>query len=100
MNQKLLKMKKLLLTLGIVLLISSTLLAQAPQSFKYQAIARDIDGSIIANQQVSVKINLIQGSENGNVVYSEFHNLQTNQYGLINLEIGMGEDKMGNFSSW
>ena len=77
----------------------STLFAQAPQSFKYQAIARDVEGNAISNQQISIKINLLQGGKSGQAVYSEIHDLKTNQFGLINLEIGMGNNKSGKISS-
>lgn len=92
-------MKKLLLTIGIFILAASTILAQAPHSFKYQAIARDGEGNILSNQNVSLRISLLQGDIAGKVVYSEYHNLTTNQYGLINLEIGNGKNKTGDISS-
>ncbi len=92
-------MKKQLLSFGILLILATTLLAQAPQSFKYQAIARDIEGNVLSDQQVSLKINLLQGDKTGQLVYSETHDLKTNQFGLINLEIGMGKNKSGEISS-
>ena len=92
-------MKKLLFTLGIIAIVANTLIAQAPKSFKYQAIARDIEGNVISDQQISLKINLLQGSKSGQNIYSETHNLQTNQFGLINLEIGTGNNISGSISS-
>ncbi len=95
-------MKKLTLSLGILLFVAITILAQAPQSFKYQAIARDVEGNIVSNKQISLRINLLQGSKSGKVVYSETHDLQTSDFGLILLEIGNGNNKTGDFSgiSW
>ena len=78
------------MTVLICILVVSLCPAQVPQSFKYQAIARDAHGNVISNQQVSLKINLLQGSRSGQLVYSEIHNTKTNQFGLINLEIGKG----------
>ncbi|MCD4680933.1 MAG: hypothetical protein K8S00_11155, partial [Bacteroidales bacterium] len=60
---------------------------------------RDIDGNVISDQQISLKINLIQGSKTGQAVYSEIHDLKTNKFGLINLEMGMGKNKTGEISS-
>ncbi|MCP4144664.1 MAG: hypothetical protein GY752_05200, partial [bacterium] len=91
-------MKNLIVVLGI-LLLAGTLSAQAPQSFKYQAIARDVEGNIISDQQISFRINLLKDNENGTTVYSEIHDLRTNLFGLINLEIGNGKEKTGDFSA-
>ncbi len=83
-------MKKLLLFIGIFLLHASLILAQAPQSFKYQAIARDDLGSIIADQDVSLRISVLESSVSGTAVYVETHIVHTNQFGLLNIVIGNG----------
>ncbi len=82
-------MKKLFYSI-ILLMLSATVFAQAPQSFKYQAVARDASGEIIADQAVSFQISILQGSETGTPVYTETHADSTNQFGLITLEIGTG----------
>jgi len=82
-------MKKIIHSI-IVLILSATVFAQAPQSFKYQAVARDASGEVIADQQVSFQISVLQGSETGTSVYSETHVDSTNQFGLVTLEIGTG----------
>ncbi|MCK5838408.1 MAG: hypothetical protein KAG99_01110, partial [Bacteroidales bacterium] len=74
-----------------------TAFAQAPQAFKYQAIARDHDGTILSNQQISVEVKLIQGSNRGVAVYSEQHFTTTNDFGLISLTIGQGVERTGDF---
>jgi len=92
-------MKKLLFLISVLFYCLTTFVySQAPQSFKYQAIARDIDGNVITNQQISLKINLLQGSKTGQIVYSEIHSLRTNQFGLISLEMGQGKNKTGEIS--
>lgn len=60
--------------------------AQAPFQFNYQAVARKVDGSFMANTPVSVSITLTDGTN----TYSETHSPTTNQYGLFNLVIGAG----------
>ncbi len=92
-------MKKIVFTISIFSLLLTALFAQAPQSFKYQAIARDMQGNILANQEVSLKISLLQGGESGQVVYSEILNLKTSRFGLINLEIGNGNQKSGDMTN-
>jgi len=77
-------------TFIVVLFIVSSLMAQTPQSFKYQAVARDASGEVIADQKVSFQISILQGSESGTTVYTETHVDSTNQFGLVTLEIGTG----------
>lgn len=89
---------------GIILgaflaLISAAGFSQVPQAFKYQAVARDNTGAIIANQSVSFRMSVIQGTLPGTVVYSETHNATTNGFGLATLEIGKGIPVSGVFSA-
>ena len=35
---------------------------QTPQAFKYQAVARDLNGNRVINQEISVKISILAGS--------------------------------------
>ncbi len=95
-------MKKLTLTFGILMIIASTILAQAPQSFKYQAVARDNPGNIIAEQDVGLRISILAGGAAGTPVYVETHLPHTNLFGLFSINIGQGTVVSGNFSgiSW
>ena len=77
-------------TLFLALIFAGSLMAQTPQSFKYQAVARDASGEVIANQKVSFQISILQGSASGTAVYTETHVDSTNQFGLVTLEIGTG----------
>ncbi len=81
-------MKKLalLLLLGGISFINAV--SQSAGSFKYQAILRTPDGTIMANSNVIVEINILQGTINGTSSYMELDTVLTNMYGLINLEIG------------
>jgi len=90
-------MKKLFYTI-IALLISTTVFAQAPQSFKYQAVARDASGDVVADQAVGMQISILQGSTSGTAVYVETFTPTTNKFGLINLELGKGTVVSGDFS--
>lgn len=80
-------MKKLFLFL-VLICLGFFALAQTPQAFKYQAVARDMEGNPVTNQQIAVKISILSGSASGTVVYSELHNPVTNSLGLFDLEIG------------
>ncbi|MDD3875654.1 MAG: collagen-like protein [Bacteroidales bacterium] len=99
MKQKLQFLKAALFITFAFLFISSSLWAQAPQSFKYQAVLRDNAGVIIANQNIPTRVTIHQGSATGTVVFQETFSPTTNQYGLINLNIGTGTLVTGNFST-
>jgi len=65
----------------IVLFLGAAVSAQTPQSFRYQAVARDNSGNILANQSISFRISILSGSVSGTVAYSETHTgLSTNTF--------------------
>jgi len=82
-------MKKIY-TLFLALIFAGSLMAQTPQSFKYQAVARDASGDVVADQAVGMQISILQGSTSGTAVYVETFTPTTNEFGLINLNIGAG----------
>ncbi len=92
-------MKKhfLLLLLGAIVSVIS--MAQAQNSFKYQAVLRDTEEKIIANENVQLRMTIIMGVENGTEVYSETHNKETSSLGLIYLNIGEGSVLSGSFQN-
>jgi len=83
----------------VSLILSLILLSQVPQAFKYQAIARDIEGSVLVNQSISFQISILEGNETGVSVYTEIHTAITNDYGLVSLEIGNGTNGIGDFAN-
>lgn len=70
-------------------LLAGSIFAQVPQGINYQAVARDDDGSLMANQNVSV-IFTLRPSVGGTAIYSETHSPMTNEYGLFTAVIGQG----------
>jgi len=82
-------MKKIY-TFFVVLFIVGCLMGQTPQSFKYQAVARDASGEVVDNQAVGMQISILQGSISGTAVYVETFTPTTNEFGLMNLNIGAG----------
>ena len=73
-----------------LILVSVSLQAQSPQSFKYQAVVRDASFQAIPNTSVSIMINIFSDSCSGNSVFRENFDVTTNDYGLVNLNIGEG----------
>ena len=47
---------------------------------------------------VTFHISILSGASIGQKIYSETHSVITNDFGLANLKIGMGENKSGKFS--
>lgn len=70
--------------------LSLGLVAQSPNAIKYQGVVRDAAGDVIKNQAVSFQFKIHDGSSSGPIVYTETHTVNTNDYGLVNLEIGNG----------
>lgn len=90
-------MKKLNLVFLFLIIIGSVT-AQTPQSFKYQAVARNAEGAAIINTPIGINISLISDNMNGNVVYSETFNTSSNSIGIFNVDIGQGNVLSGVFS--
>ncbi|MBN1338669.1 MAG: tail fiber domain-containing protein [Bacteroidales bacterium] len=83
----------------LLALMSSFLIAQAPQSFKYQTVVRDASGNPMANQNVNLRFSIHDANAAGMVVYSENHAVLTNPFGLVSLNIGEGVPVSGDFSA-
>lgn len=63
----------------------------------YQGVIRDNQGLILVNEDVELRFTIIQGSPNGTAVYIEDHQEKTNQFGLVNIELGTGLVLGGDF---
>src|SRR5947207_472508 len=92
-------MKKIFSLIILVLSISSVLFAQqVPQGMKYQAVARNLKGEILGDEQIVLRISLTGDQKNSSVVYySELHNVKTNELGLFTLVIGEGVNNKSSF---
>ena len=84
-------MKKIAL---FAILYSITYLAgaQVPQQFSYQAVVRNDQGSSLNNQDVTIRINILNSADIS--VFSESHTTQTNAFGLVTLQIGSESDEL------
>lgn len=83
-------MRRKLLILCIVWLISLSGMAQSLPKMSFQAVVRNANNELITNASVSVTVSFINFSPSGTVVYSEAHNVRSNQNGLISLLVGDG----------
>lgn len=90
---------KLLLACSLAAFSGSTVYAQSPQRFGYQAVIRKPGGDLVTNQAVATRIAILQGSSSGPVVYEETQNVLTNTNGLLTFEIGSGTVAVGDLGS-
>ena len=91
-------MKKFV-TILISVFVTAGVFAQSPERMSYQAIVRDLNNSLVINQEVGMQISILQGSISGSAVYEEIFNLTTNGNGLVTVEIGGGTPVSGDFSN-
>ncbi len=71
------------------LLQVANLFAQSGNNFGYQSMVRRADGTAL-EKNITVKISLLFGSENGTVLYAEKHQTVTNINGSYMIEVGSG----------
>lgn len=69
--------------------LSTTGFTQSPGLFHYQAVIRNADGSGVVNENVDIRFQLFNAETLGQQVFEEeFPNVNTGNYGVINLQIG------------
>lgn len=91
-------MKKIFyLLLGLWTLVSSVA-AQAPEAFHYQAVIRNKAGDLLKAQPVDVQISILEDSPMGVTVYQETHATKTSDAATISLQVGKGTPLQGVFS--
>lgn len=80
-------MKKYILILFCITLAMPTI-AQTQEGMKYQAVARDNNGSLLSNTTISIQFTIQSDSKDQ---YQEiFSGVETNDFGLFTLQIGEG----------
>lgn len=83
----------------LFLVTSSIILAQVPEYFTYQAVARDAYDNVIANQNMAVQVRILEDSTSTSSVYTENFFIQSNDFGRVEFSIGGGGVQDGNFNS-
>jgi hypothetical protein len=69
------------------------------QGLFYQAVARNADGTPMANQNVSIRFSLHQSTAAGTIEYQEVQNVNSNALGLFTTYFGSGQASVGNFNN-
>jgi uncharacterized protein (TIGR02145 family) len=81
------------------LLLGTKAHAQAPDGINYQAVIRNLSGTLVANTTIAIRIQIKQTSASGTIVFQERHSVTTSAQGVVNLVIGQGTLLGGNFST-
>jgi microcystin-dependent protein len=92
-------MKQKFFTLAVAVLAATSICAQAPGTFSYQAVVRDASNDLVTSSMVGMQISILLGSASGTVVYAETHTPTSNANGLVSLQVGGGTLVSGAFGS-
>jgi uncharacterized protein (TIGR02145 family) len=92
-------MRKTILTLWTLLLLTAAAYAQSPNGVNYQLVVRDGSGNVLSSRAVSIRFALRQGSAAGTVVFAENHSATSSSLGLVNLVLGNGTATTGSLAS-
>ena len=94
------KYKLLIKYLGILLLVSYINSTSAQTGLNFQGVARTTNNVIIASQDITLKLSILQGSATGIPEYIEVRKVKTNAQGLFTAVIGDSETiiTLGNFA--
>ena len=90
-------MKTLILSL-LGLFASMLIVAQTSLPFKYQAVLRNQAGDVLINQNVALRFSILSGENQETIEYAEVYDLNTSEYGMVNLNIGEGYTVSGNYA--
>ena len=93
-------MRKILLMMIItVCALTNSYAQQVPAGMKYQAVARNSSGEVLADRSITLRIDLKADASKGTVIYySEEHAVTTNKFGLFDLVVGEGKNVSGTFA--
>ena len=85
-------MRKIILCVLTFIFGISVLSAQTapPDKMTYQLVVRDANNELVVNQNVGIKISILEDTPNGTTVYMETHTVSTNTNALATLQVGAG----------
>ncbi len=87
------------IVLSLLAVIPLCIMAQSPQQFNYQGVARDNNGDVLSNQSIGLQLDVRQASANGTIVFTETHATTTNAFGLFNISVGGGTPQLNTLSA-
>ena len=93
-------MKKIIILTLISLFTFETYAQNSGKGFSYQAVARNTDGQVKANENIEIQFSLLPGVFATQSVWAETHVATTDNYGVFNLTIGKGIKSGGTVSTY
>ncbi|MEM9680587.1 MAG: tail fiber domain-containing protein [Bacteroidota bacterium] len=93
MKTKLFNIKFILSLLASVIFATSF----AQQGINYQGVARNNNGELMQDQDLSLEFNIKIGAEDGDIVYTETHSVTTDINGVFSVIIGEGTPVLNTF---
>ena len=84
-------MKKVILVFIILILFCGFCFAQENKGIHLQGIARNEQGLIVANKQITLRISILNDSIGTSILYQEIKAVTTNVLGLFFIDIGENE---------
>ncbi|ELR71047.1 hypothetical protein C900_03177 [Fulvivirga imtechensis AK7] len=83
--------------LVFICITSFEVVAQSPASFRYQAALQGAGGEPLANKKVSFIVTILRSATDKQRVFAEFHIANTDEFGMVSLQIGKGNPVFKNF---
>jgi Chaperone of endosialidase len=93
------KMKSIFSTIAVILLVCQISFSQAPQRFRYQAVARTQAGAPYANTSLKIRFQILQDNDNGALIFYEEQVVATTNLGVFDANIGAGTQLQGSMSA-
>ena len=93
-------MKKLFLSLVTVIMAATATIAQnSGLGFNYQAVVRKVDGTLLANSDVNLRVSLYPGQSAASPTWVEIHNAHTDYSGCFGITVGKGTRESGSVAA-
>lgn len=80
-------MKKINFIFVFVLIIANAI-AQLPGNISYQAVIRDVNNNLVTNQNIRVRLSILNAPTSTTPLWQEVQTPNTNDNGLISLQLG------------
>lgn len=88
-------MKSIITKFGFAILLAfmsliavNTAYSQVPDAINFQAIARDVNGEVMANTNIQLRLTILDAAADGTEIYQELRALTTNNFGSFSFQIG------------
>jgi len=89
------KIIKILFFISLLFSFQNLIAQSQPSGILFQAVARDASGNAAANRTIYAIVEIREATSTGSTVYSESHQVLSNEEGIFNLIIGNGSRLSG-----